>query len=133
MFSFPSSSSVLVLLHTAAVPSVSVASVRQSRARKKMQRWAAAAPRAPPPRCFTRSPGRDTDQATCDTRHVTRDTMEPGGGESNVTSDGGEDDAVTEALVLAQLVASSTNLILIFVYWTYLLYASISRCVQTPL
>ena len=91
-----------------------------------MQRWAAAAPRAPPPRCFTRSPGRDTDQATCDTRHVTRDTM-------NVTSDGGEGDAVTEALVLAQLVASSTNLILIFVYWTYLLYASISRCVQTPL
>ena len=51
----------------------------------------------------------------------------------NVTSDGGEEDAVTEALVLAQLVASSTNLILIFVYWTYLLYASISRCVQTPL
>ena len=59
--------------------------------------------------------------------------MDPGGGESNVTSDGGEGDAVTEALVLAQLVASSTNLILIFVYWTYLLYASISRCVQTPL
>ena len=51
----------------------------------------------------------------------------------NVTSEGGEGDGVTEALVLAQLVASSTNLILIFVYWTYLLYASISRCVQTPL
>ena len=59
--------------------------------------------------------------------------MDPGGGESNVTSEGGEGDGVTEALVLAQLVASSTNLILIFVYWTYLLYASISRCVQTPL
>ena len=57
--------------------------------------------------------------------------MDPGGGESNVTSEGGEGDGVTEALVLAQLVASSTNLILIFVYWTYLLYASISRCVQT--
>ena len=48
----------------------------------------------------------------------------------NVTSEGGEGDGVTEALVLAQLVASSTNLILIFVYWTYLLYASISRCVH---
>ena len=49
---------------------------------------------------------------------------DPGGG-ANVTSEAS--DLVTESLVLAQLVCSSTNLILIFVYWTYLLYASISR------
>ena len=36
-------------------------------------------------------------------------------------------DQVSDKLVLAQLVCSSTNLIVIFIYWTYLLYASISR------
>ena len=36
-------------------------------------------------------------------------------------------DQVGDKLVLAQLVCSSTNLIVIFIYWTYLLYASISR------
>lgn len=51
--------------------------------------------------------------------------VDPGGG-ANVTSDQASDQVV-ESLVLAQLVTSSTNLILIFVYWTYLLYASISR------
>ena len=50
--------------------------------------------------------------------------VDPGGG-ANVTREAS--DQVTESLVLAQLVCSSTNLILIFVYWTYLLYASISR------
>ena len=50
----------------------------------------------------------------------------------NVTGEAGElgdpgSGEVVESLVLAQLVCSSTNLILIFVYWTYLLYASISR------
>lgn len=34
---------------------------------------------------------------------------------------------VADSLILAQLSWSSTNLILIFLYWTYLLYASISR------
>ena len=50
--------------------------------------------------------------------------VDPGGG-ANVTSE--PSDQVVESLVLAQLVSSSSNLILIFVYWTYLLYASISR------
>ena len=36
-------------------------------------------------------------------------------------------DQVSDKLVLAQLICSSTNLIVIFIYWTYLLYASISR------
>jgi len=35
-------------------------------------------------------------------------------------------DDESEKLVLAQLVCSSTNLIIIFIYWSYLLYASIS-------
>ena len=39
-------------------------------------------------------------------------------------------DQVSDKLVLAQLVCSSTNLIVIFIYWTYLLYASISRYIQ---
>ena len=39
-------------------------------------------------------------------------------------------DQVSDKLVLAQLICSSTNLIVIFIYWTYLLYASISRYIQ---
>ena len=39
-------------------------------------------------------------------------------------------DQVSDKLVLAQLICSSTNLIVIFIYWTYLLYASISRYIE---
>ena len=38
-----------------------------------------------------------------------------------------EEEGVERSLLLAQLVSSCTNLILIFVYWTYLLYTSFSQ------
>ena len=46
---------------------------------------------------------------------------------SDSVEDTSVEDSVSEKLVLAQLIWSSTNLIIIFLYWTYLLYASISR------
>ena len=46
---------------------------------------------------------------------------------SDSVDDTSVEDSVSEKLVLAQLIWSSTNLIIIFLYWTYLLYASISR------
>ena len=52
-------------------------------------------------------------------------------GHDNTTGDisdiSDDTDIIPDKLVLAQLICSSTNLIVIFIYWTYLLYASISR------